>query len=177
MKPTMSKDGLMRIDIRVSHRVDLRDVINGLLYQLYLRKKTLDEMRSRKAIMDATRSFMASHGYMGAGLDGFLEEVETYDLSYEEVEEHVLKAFPELQPPERRWVDRMGEFRAPPTRRWPSQPLHEAAGEQGLSLAHPNDKTCSSCVLAKRCTWFLGDSYSPKSRTCDWAPSRYQEAT
>jgi hypothetical protein len=43
--------------------------------------------------------------------------------------------------------------------------------------AHPDGKTCSTCIHFERCKWLL--SYSGRETSCDWIPSRYapKEAT
>lgn len=44
-----------------------------------------------------------------------------------------------------------------------------------VSMKLPPDKTCADCFHLRRCTWLI--SVNPSNVECDWAPSRFREAS
>lgn len=44
-----------------------------------------------------------------------------------------------------------------------------------MSRDLPAGKTCNDCSHAKRCVWYLGESFSYDSTKCDWNPSRFDD--
>lgn len=109
MKATLSKDGLMRFDIKIKRRVALDDMINGLGWNLIRDNEFHDipnkamaveaaliPFRSRKAIMEATAK---AYWHDGDSIWTWTDDCSFAEIIREQARCLILKKFPELKQP------------------------------------------------------------------------------
>jgi len=55
------------------------------------------------------------------------------------------------------------------------QPMRRNPNRPDPEMDLPEGKTCADCVHCRRCCAMFG--HIPADEVCDWAPSRFREAT